>query len=97
MREITWYIAVQLRNPDAAEKMVESFEEAFAKLEKNPERHALVADEPWRSEGVRKVKVKHFLVYFWIDVEHAAVQISGIAYGKRDQKKFLKQIKPTDK
>ena len=96
MREIAWHIAVELHNPDAAENLMDDFGEAFIKLGKNPEKHSFVDDEPWRSEGVRKTKVKHFLVYFWIDVENAAVQITGVVYEKRDQKKFLKQMNRSD-
>ncbi len=59
------------------------FEQEFVRLEKNPEKHSFVFEEPWRSEGIRWTKVKHFLVYYWIDIEKAAVQITGIVYGKR--------------
>lgn len=92
LREIAWHIAVALHNPDAAENLMDNFEAEFVKIEKNPEKYALVDEEPWRSEGVRKSRVKHFIIYFWIDVENAAIQITGIVYEKRDQKKFLERM-----
>ena len=92
MREIAWHIAVELENPDAAENLMDDFGEELKKLGKNPEKHSPVDEEPWRSEGVRKIKVKRFLVYFWIDTENAAVQIIGVVYEGRDQKKFLKKV-----
>lgn len=96
MREIAWHIAVELHNPDAAENLMDDFGEAFEELGRNPEKHPPVDDEPWRSAGVRKTRVKHFLIYFWIDVENAAVQIMGVVYERRDQKKFLKKMNLTD-
>lgn len=92
MREIARYIALKLNNPDAAEKLMDELGDAFAKLQKNPEKFPLVDEEPWRSEDVRWLKVRNYLVYFWIDIEHAAVQIMGVVYAARDQKRFLDQM-----
>ncbi|MBR1692012.1 MAG: type II toxin-antitoxin system RelE/ParE family toxin [Lachnospiraceae bacterium] len=96
MRDIAWHIAVELHNPDAAENLMDEFGEAFETLGKNPEKHEPVDEKPWHSEGVRKTRVKHYLIYFWIDVENAAVQIMGIVYERRDQKKFLSKMNMTD-
>ena len=92
IRDIAYYIAVTLHAPDAAQAMVDDPDEVFETISKNPERQFLVEQEPWHSEGVRKIKVKNYLVYFWIDVENAAVQVIGVCYAKRDQKKFLNGI-----
>ena len=92
IRDIAYYIAVTLHAPDAAQAMVDDLDEVFETISQNPERQFLVEEEPWHSEGVRKIKVKNYLVYFWIDVENAAVQVIGVCYGKRDQKKFLNGI-----
>lgn len=92
IRDIAYYIAVTLHAPDAAQAMVDDLDEVFETISQNPERQFLVEEEPWHSEGVRKIKVKNYLVYFWIDVENAAVQVIGVCYAKRDQTKFLKGI-----
>lgn len=92
MREIVWHIAVELHNPDAAENLIDDFGKVFDNLRKNPEKHPPVDEEPWRSEGIRKTRMKHFLIYFWIDVENAAVQITGVVYERREQKEFLKRM-----
>lgn len=96
LREIAWGIAVECQNPDAAENLMDVFLDEIGKLGRNPEKHRLVEEEPWRSKEVRWKKVKHYLVYFWIDVENAAVQVTGVCYEKRDQKKFLSRMKMTD-
>ncbi len=92
IRDIAYYIAVTLHAPDAAQAMVDDLDEVFETISQNPERQFLVEQEPWHNEGVRKIKVKNYLVYFWIDVENAAVQVTGVCYAKRDQKKFLNGI-----
>lgn len=50
-----------------------------------PKRHSLVDEEPWRSEGVRKIVVKNFLIYFWVDDENMWVQVTAVIYAKRNQ------------
>ena len=50
-----------------------------------PKRHSLVDEEPWRSEGVRKIVVKNFLIYFWVDDENMRVQVTAVIYAKRNQ------------
>lgn len=92
IREIAYHIAVNLNAPDAAENLIDELYETFDQLGTNPERQFLVDEEPWRSKGVRKILVKHYLVYFWINAENATVQVTGVCYEKRDQIKFLKQI-----
>ena len=96
MRNIAWYIAVKLENPDAADDLMDDFGDALEELGTNPERHPFVDEEPWTSEEIRWIKVKHYLMYFWIDVENATVQVTGIVYEKRDQKKFLGEMKLRD-
>lgn len=67
--------------------------EEIEKLGRNPEKKPLVDDEPWRSEGIRHAKVEHYLVYFRIDVENAAVHVIAIVYEKREQKRILAKLK----
>lgn len=45
-----------------------------------PKKHALIDEEPWRTEGVRKVKVKNFPVYYWVDDENHKVQVTAVIY-----------------
>ena len=96
MREIAWHIAVELHNPGAAEDLLDEFEREFLKLSMNPARHPRVDEEPWKTEEIRWVKIRHYLVYFWIDTENAAVQITGVVYERRDQKNFLGKMKMSD-
>ena len=62
------------------------------KLAAFPSRHALIEGEPWRSEGIRKIVVKNFLVYYWIDDKCNKVQVTDVIYSKRDQIEQLKNM-----
>ena len=57
-----------------------------------PKKYPLIEEEPWRSEGVRKIVVKNFLVYYWIDEEYNKVQVTAVIYSKRDQINQLKNM-----
>lgn len=89
MLEIVHYISHELVAPDAAVNLLNQLENSISSLSEMSERMSLVEEEPWRTEGVRKVVVKNFLVYFWIDKVNMKVQITAVVYGKRDQVKQL--------
>ena len=61
-----------------------------------PKRYPLVDKDPFRTEGIRKVIVNKFLVYFWIDEVNRVVQVTAVIYEKRDQVKQLKKMKLED-
>ena len=55
-----------------------------------PSRYPLTPEEAWRSEGVHKMLVSNFLVYYWID------EVQKVVCGRRDQIQVLRDI-PKDK
>ena len=88
-REIIHYISYDLMAPLAAENLLNDLKTAIIKLGVLPKRYSLIDEEPWRSEGVRKIVVKNFLVYYWVDDERNKVQVTAVIYSKRDQIKQL--------
>ena len=76
--------------------MLHKFEKAINDLSYSPKKYKLIDEEPWRSEGVRKISVNNFLVYYWIDEENLRVQVFAVIYEKRDQIKQLKDITKED-
>ena len=54
-------------------------------LDHFPQRMAPVAEEPWHTKGIRRLPVKNFLVYFWINENNMEVHLTAVIYGKRDQ------------
>ncbi len=92
IHEIIYYIAHELKAPDAALHLLDALEESFVSLAYLPHRIPLVNEEPWRTKGIHRLPVKNFLVYFWIDEDKMNVQITAVIYGKRDQLRQLSQM-----
>ena len=40
----------------------------------------------------RRMLVKNYYVYFWVDEDNVRVQITGIIYAKRDQARQLENM-----
>ena len=92
MRDIARYVKIKLKNPDAAEKLLNDLKTAAISLEKMPHRIPLTDEQPWRSEGIRKIQVKNYLMYFWIDEIRSIVYITAVIYGQREQKRQLSKM-----
>ena len=92
IQEIMHYIAQELKAPDAALHMLDVLEDSFTSLTHFPQRIALTDEEPWRTNGIHRLPVKNFLVYFWIDENKMTVQITAVIYAKRDQLRQLSQM-----
>lgn len=92
MQEIVRYISNELFAPDAANNFLDQFQKSINGLSEIPDRYSLVDEEPWRNEGVRKIIVKNFLIYFWIDEPNRKVQVIGVIYGRRDQVSQLAKL-----
>lgn len=57
-----------------------------------PHRIALTDEEPWKTNGIHRMVVRNFLVYFWIDEQEKTVHITSVIYGRRDQAQQLAQM-----
>lgn len=92
IREIYRYVREELQAPDAAQHLLDALRASIAALERFPGSIALTDEEPWRSYGFRRMPVRNFLVYFWIDEAAGRVQVTSVVYGKRDQMRVLSQM-----
>lgn len=92
IQEIIYYITHSLKAPDAALHLLDVLEESFLSLSQFPQRVSLVNEEPWHTNGIRRLPAKNFLVYFWIDEDNMRVQITAVIYAKRDQIHQLSQM-----
>lgn len=43
--------------------------------------------EPWSSQGVRKIRVKNYYIYFIVDDNEMSVKVNAVIYVGRDQEK----------
>ena len=96
LSSIKRYISEELFSPDAAKNTIAIIKKEIKTLEKMPERIKLTEEEPWRSEGIHRMRVKNYYVYFWIDDEHAKVQVIAVIYVARDQAAQLDLIEKYD-
>lgn len=85
LRSIKTYITNELLAPDAAKNTLSALKKEIKSLSQMPERIKLTDEEPWKSEGIRRMRVKNYYIYFWIDNAHDKVQITSIIYVSRDQ------------
>ena len=92
IKEIVHYISNDLMAPDAAHNLLDKMKAEITKLSSFPKKHALTDEEPWRTEGVRKIVVKNFLIYYWVDDENNRVQVTAVIYSRRDQTKQLSNM-----
>jgi len=89
MKKIMYYISKELLAPEAANHLLDKMKEAIMSLADFPKRNTLIEEEPWRSEGVRKMSVNNFLIYYWVDDEKKKVQVTAVIYQKREQLRQL--------
>lgn len=92
MQEIVHYITYELKASDAALHLLDAFEDSFESLVYFPQRVALIEEEPWHTEGIHRLSVKNFLVYFWIDEDNREVHVTAVIYEKRNQLRQLLQM-----
>lgn len=92
MKEIVHYISNDLMAPDAADNLLDKMKAEITKLSSFPKKHASIDEEPWRTEGVRKIVVKNFLIYYWVDDENNRVQVTTVIYSRRDQIRQLSNM-----
>lgn len=89
LRDIHEYIAHILLVPETARKMTGRIMKAIRSLESMPERNPLYKDDPWRSQGIRFLPVKNYLVFYTVDASADTVSIVRIMYGGRDVSRQL--------
>lgn len=86
------YISKVLLEPEAARRLSDRIKKAISSLDNMPFRYPLVDEEPWHTEGIRKMKVENFIVYYWVDDVNSAVWITAVIYGRRDQISALRNM-----
>lgn len=92
MREVVRYISTTLQSPENAAHWLDTIKAELASLFSMPARIPLTEEEPWHSQGIHKMVVKNFLVYFWIDTDNLRVWVTAVVYGRRNQRRQLEQM-----
>lgn len=92
LKETVWYISKVLLEPEIARHWSDRIKREILTLDFMPHRCPFVDEEPWRTEGIRKLTVDHFIVYYWINDNTATVWITAVVYGRRDQISALRNM-----
>ena len=92
IKEIVQYISNDLMAPNAAHNLLDKMKAEITKLSSFPKKHDLIDEEPWKTEGVRKIVIKNFLIYYWVDDKNNRVQVTTVIYSRRDQTKQLSNM-----
>ena len=86
------YIATELKGPIIAKRMLELLKSEMTSLQTMPYRVKCIDAQPWGELGFRKIRVKNYYVYFWVDENKREVQILAVIYARRDQATQLEQL-----
>lgn len=86
------YIATELKAPGIAKKVLELLKSEMYSLEAMPHRIKCIDEKPWQGLGFRKIRVKNYYIYFWIDENRKEVQIIAVIYVKMDQVNQLEKL-----
>ena len=81
------YIATELQQPSIAKELVALVRSETDSLEYMPYRIRCIDEQTWRDLGFRKVRVKNYYVYFWINENEKEVVIIAVVYVRMDQLK----------
>lgn len=76
------YIEFSLKNPSAADNLVDEAEKVLSGLSRMPERYALVDDKLLAAWGVRFVQFKNYLAFYTVLQTSNTVYILRFLYGK---------------
>ncbi|MBQ9347437.1 MAG: type II toxin-antitoxin system RelE/ParE family toxin [Oscillibacter sp.] len=93
MAEIRSYIANILLSQSAAQNLLSVLRREIQSLDYMPARIKLTSEEPWRSQGIRRMLVKKYYVYFWIDEDNNCIHVTSVTYAARNQREQLENMK----
>ena len=89
IRKIIRYLAVDLGEPNTADKMLHRLEDEIKSLRVMPERYALVADADLAAIGVRAISVGNYLMFYTVNRGAHRVNILRVQHGRRNWSEIL--------
>lgn len=87
--EIVGYIVLNLSNPIAAKRLLDSIQDEYKTICESPNSYSLCSDKRLRSEGYRKIVVKNYVIIYRVDEERNIVNVVRVFYGKRNYEKLI--------
>lgn len=87
--EALYYIEFTLMNPDAAERLLDLFEEKVSSLEDMPDRFSLPQDPFFIAWNIRYISCSNYLAFYVINENTHTVHIIRFLYNKRNWRTIL--------
>ncbi len=87
--DITKYISQDLKNPAAAEKLITNIIHKLENLTKLPYINPSYVPIRQLNKEYRKLIVKNFTVFYWVDEHAKVVTVARVIYSKRDFDKII--------
>ena len=85
------YIEFTLKNPDAADNLLDVATKQIGSLADLPQRFRLVDDSVLASWGIRFIIINHYLAFYTIDEERQTVIVVRFLYQKSNWTSILRQ------
>lgn len=89
MTDIAKYIGIKLKNPDAADRLAEKMIESAEDLADMPYKYSVYTPLKPLKHEYRKLIVKNYIMFYWIDEDKKLVTIARVIYAGRDYEKLL--------
>ena len=90
LTSIVKYIKNELHNPQAANLLAEEIVAKIENLKDFPYAHRVYQPLKELKQEYRRLIVKNYLVFYWINEENKTITIARVIYGKRDYLNDLK-------
>jgi len=89
LKDIVSYVAKELANPTAAERLAQAFYDAGEQIAEFP--YADPAYTPLRPliHEYRKHIVRNYLMFYWVNEQKKCVTIARVIYARRDYRRIL--------
>lgn len=87
--EAVSYIKDILFQPESARRIYNSIKTQILSLSEMPQRFAVIAEEPYRSMGMRKTSAENYLIFYLVDEKKKTVSVVRVLYNRREWKNLI--------
>lgn len=83
------YIKEILFQPESARRIYRAIKEQISSLSEMPHRFAVIAEEPYRSMGMRKTSAENYLIFYLVNEKEKTVSVVRVLYNRREWKNLI--------
>lgn len=87
--EAVTYIQEILFQPESARRTYKAIKTQINMLSEMPQRFAVIAEEPYRSMGMRKASAENYLIFYLVNEKKKTVSIVRVLHNRREWTNLL--------